>query len=41
MKFTAETEIRKDNMAFAIKENVFKFDVAVYDAILEANIVLR
>ena len=38
MKFAAKTKIREDNMAFAVKENVFEFDVAVYDAILELGI---
>ena len=41
MKFAAKTEIREDNVAFAVKENVFEFDVAVYDAILELGIEIR
>ena len=41
MKFAAKTEIREDNVAFAVKENVFEFDVAVYDAILESGIEIR
>ena len=41
MKFAAETEIREDDVAFAVEENVFKLDVAVYDAILESKNKLR